>query len=238
MKKISLLIGVILMCIALQAFAEEPVALEISEWRPYVYMEDGQPKGFSYDIVKTLFERANIQYDFQIKPWARVYKNGLEKKNYFIPGLGRTLKREPAFQWIGPLTKGIDIYFYKLKTDAVQIRNLDEAKEYSVGVERGSYYQDFLEAHFPKDKRQPVSQPDQLLKILMAKRVKFILLDEARMLKIAEKLGVDANLFEKSLFAFTVQDYLAASLNTNTALVDKLKQAYLELKAEGLINLH
>ena len=194
----------------MEVFAESPVALESSDWRPYVYMKGEEPAGFSFELVKTVFERADIAYEFSVKPWARVYKNGLTKKNYFITGLGRTFKREKLFQWIGPLTKGVAVHFYKLKTNPIQIRNIEEAKTYLIGVERGSYYQDFIEAHFTPNKRQLVVAPEQLLKMLMAERVNFILLDEARVLKLSSKLGVDSNLFERSLFAFNVQDYLAA----------------------------
>lgn len=236
MKTVNLFVSLILIGISLKTFAKEPVALEMSEWRPFVYMEDGKPMGIAYDIVKTLFERANIAYHFEIKPWARVYQNGLKKKNYFIPGLGRTLKREKLFHWICPLTKGTNIYFYKLKSNPIQINSLEEAKKYLVAVERGSYYQNFLETHFPQNKRQTVTQTDQLLKMLMAKRINFILLDEKIILKLSEKLGFDPNMFEKSLFAFNAQDYLVASINTDHALVVKLKKACMALKKENLIN--
>jgi len=56
--------------------------------------------------------------------WARVYKNGFEKKNYFISGLGRTPKREKLFQWVGPITKGIDIHFSNLKPTLFKLRIL------------------------------------------------------------------------------------------------------------------
>lgn len=219
-------------------YAQEPVALEMSEWRPYVYLENDKPTGFAYAIVDSVFERANIDYEFYVKPWARVYKDGLEKKNYFIPGLGRTHKREKLFQWIGPVTKGLDIYFFKLKSNPIQIKSIEEAKKYSVGAERGSYYQDFLEEHFTSNKRQLVTQQEQLLKMLVAKRINFILLEESMLLTISEKLALAPNLFEKSLFAFSVNEYLAASLNTDKVLVKKLQKAYRELKEKNLIHLH
>lgn len=237
MKKISLFMALMLAFVSMEGFAEEPVALEISEWRPYIYMEDNKPAGHAYEIVEAVFERADIAYDFQIKPWARVYSNGLKKRNYFIPGLGRTPKREDLFQWIAPLNKGVDVYFYKLKNNPVQINNLEEAKQHTIGVERGSYYHDFLEENFEEDKINHVSQPDQLLETLVNGRFNFILLEEARVLWVAEKLKIDPDLFEKSLFAFRVQDYLAASLNTDKELVRKLQKAYMELKEENLIDL-
>lgn len=238
MKKVSLLITLILTCISIDVYSEGTVALEMSDWRPYVYMENNQPTGLAYVIVKAVFDRANIAYEFKTKPWARVYNNGLNKKNYFIPGLGRTPERELLFQWIGPTTKRVDVYFYKLKSNPIQIKRLEEAKEHLTGVERGAYHQDFLEENFPPNKIQEVSRPEQLLRMLLKKRVDFILLEEAVVLKLSEKLDVDPHLFEKSLIAFRVQEYLAASLHTDKALVDQLKKAYVALEKENIIDLH
>lgn len=237
LMKERLLISLILTCLSMVVFAEDPVALENNEWRPYVYMEKDGPTGLAYEIVKTVFERANVAYEFSIKPWARIYKSGLNRKNYFIPGLGRTLEREELFQWIAPVTKRVNIHFYKLKKNPIQINNIEDAKKYLTGVVRGSYYQNFIDAHFTPNKRQLLVGHNQLFKMLIAKRLDFILIAETRVLSISDNLGVDPNLFEKSLFAFSVQHYLVASLNTEDALVDKLKKAYAELKEENLINL-
>lgn len=102
---------------------------------------------------------------------------------------------------------------------------------------RGIYNQDFLETNFLPNKRQQVSRPDQLLKMLLKKRVGFIILEEARVLKVYEKLKVDPKLIEKSLFAFKVQDYLVASLHTDKILVDQSNKAYVELEKENIIDL-
>lgn len=235
--KLGLLISLISTCISTTIYAKNIVTLDSSEWKPYVYMEDNVPRGFVYEIVKDIFERANVDYVFNIKPWARVYKNGLNTKNYVITGIGRTVERENLFQWIGPITKEFDIYFYKLKENPIQINNIEEAKMYLTGVERDSYYQNFVDTHLSTDKRKLVVISDQLLKMLIAKRLDFILLEEKRLLEISDKLGIDSNIFEKSLFAFSVQNYLAASLNTDSALVDELRKSYVELKQENLINL-
>lgn len=218
-------------------YAEELVNLESSEWRPYVYMEEKEPRGLVYEIAKGVFKRADVDYAFSLKPWARVYKNGLHTKNYFITGIGRTLQREKLFHWIGPVTQEFDIYFYKLKSNPVKINNIEEAKGYLTGVERDSYYQNFIDTHFPQDKRKLVVSSSQLLKMLLVNRLDFVLLEEKRVFEISEKLGINPNLFEKTLLAFSVQNYLAASLNTDTVLVEKLKKAYVELKQENLIHL-
>jgi ABC-type amino acid transport substrate-binding protein len=218
--------------------AQEYIALESDEWRPYVYMKKGEPTGVVFETVKAVFERADVAYEFNIKPWARVYRNGLSTKNYFISGIGRTPEREDLFQWIGPITKVVDVHFYKLKENPIQINNIEEAKKYITGVVRGSYFQNFIDSHFAPNQRQLVSTHDQLLKMLVLKRLDYVLLEERRVLNISDKLGIDPNIFEKSLFVFSVQSYLASSLNTEDELVSKLRKSYAELIDENLITLH
>ena len=100
------------------------VEASCSEWRPYAYKEDGVIKGSAYNIAKDVFDHARVNLNYRILPWARVYKNGLDKTNYLIGCLGRTPKREKLFHWVGPVTKGVKIYFYKMKSNSIKIGSL------------------------------------------------------------------------------------------------------------------
>ncbi|WP_019613872.1 substrate-binding periplasmic protein [Psychromonas ossibalaenae] len=222
-----------------EQFHDVLVNVEISEWLPYAYQENGEFKGFAYQIAKDVFARADIAYEFRIKPWARVYDLGLKKKNYMICGVGRTPKREKLFNWVGPVAKNIDIYFYKLKSSPIEINNLEQVRKYVVGVERDAYTHDFMVINgFDKAGYHHVSKTDQLLKMLLAGRFELFLLEEQRVLKEAEKLSLDPELFEKVYFAFNVTDYMAFSKMTSPALADKVRKAYQELHDEGKIRLH
>ncbi len=207
-----------------------------SDWKPYVYEEKGVIKGSAYKIIKDVLDRAGVRFNYRILPWARAYRNGLDKENYLIGGLGRTPKRETLFHWIGPVTAGADIFFYKLKSNPVKIIDVDEAKNYSIGAERNSYYHDFLlQNEFDVNNISPVTYPDQLIRMLVSNRIPFILLDERRFLKLAEELSLDPALFDKALFAFNVTDNLAFSKKTSLELVKRLRDAYQKLVNEGEI---
>lgn len=239
MLRIAFLLLISLCMNSAQAEEKSPqFILEVasSDWRPYVYEENGVIKGSAYKIAKDVLDRAGVQFNYRILPWARVYRNGLDKENYLIGGLGRTPKRENLFHWIGPVTVGTDIFFYKLKSNSVQINHIDDAKDYPIGVERDSYYHDFLLLNeFDENNISPVTNPDQLVRMLASNRVPFILLGERRFLKLAEELGLDPALFDRALFAFNVTDNLAFSKNTSAELVKKLRGAYRELVSEGKI---
>ncbi len=207
-----------------------------TDWKPFAYMENGAIKGSAYKIAKDVLEHADVSYKYKILPWARVYNKGLKEKNYLVGCLGRTPKRENMFHWVGPVTKGVDQFFYKLKSNPIHIESVEDAKPHGIAAERGSYYQDFLELNDFK-KISLVTKTEQLLMMLKNNRVSFVVLNESRFLKETEKQDINRDLFEKALFAFNVTDNLALSKSTDPELVKKLKGAYQELKKEGRISL-
>lgn len=214
------------------------ITAALSDWKPYAYKEDKVLKGYAYEIAKSVFERAGISLNYEIWPWARVYKKGLEEKNLMIGGLGRTPKREELFHWVGPVTKGVDVSFYKLKSNSLKIKTLEELKGYKIGVSRGSYNHDYLVLKGHKSSIFPVVTADQLLSLLQKGRIDFILINSKRLLKEAKAANIALEKFEKVLFAFQAIDYMAFNRKTSLDMIRKLRKAYWELLLEGKIVLH
>jgi len=216
---------------ALNTSNDFTIKVASTEWPPYVYLENGKIQGSAYKISTDILKRVGISFKFQLQPWKRVYHRGLNEDNFLICGLGRTTNREKLFQWIGPLTNGLDIYFYKRKSTHLQIKNVDNAKNFKIGVVRGGYAQDYLFHNGFKPKRiLDVTNPGQLWEILEKNRLPFILLPTNM-----EPLDLENSHFERAMFAFRVTDYLAASKQTPRDLIEKLKSAYNDLKKEGKI---
>jgi len=216
----------------------EKLQLEIacSQWRPFAFKENSIISGPVYEIGKAVLEHAGLSYTYKIKPWTRVYNNGLSRENYLIGCLGRTPAREKMFKWIGPVTKGIAVFFYKLKSNPFKIDSLEQAKSYDIVMQRDSYNHDFLRLNqFNDAKLFPVNKNDQIIQMLLAKRYPLILMTEEQLLDISEKKKIDLSLFEKALFAFEVKDYIAFNISTSPDLVKKVRNAYERLSAEGKI---
>jgi len=213
-----------------------PLEIVCTQWRPYIFRENAVLSGPVYDIAKQVLDRAGITFEYKIEPWARVYHNGLTVNNYLIGCLGRTPARENLFHWIGPVTQGIDVYFYKLKSNPIIVTNLEQARQYKVVTERGSYNHDFLRLQgFDKERIFPMTSNEQAMSLLSIKRYPLYLISEDRMVSLAKFKGIDPSIFERVLFAFSVKDYLAFSRNTSSALVKKVAAAYEALQAEGKI---
>ena len=111
---------------------------------PLQYIEkDGSITGAMVDIVKLLLQRANLEADIEILPWARSYQIALERKNTLIFSMLRGENRESEFIWLGKIF-AIDSYLVALKgKQNFTVNSIEEAKKYSVG----SIRQDLAESY-------------------------------------------------------------------------------------------
>ena len=125
--------------------SQEIKAFTIDSWPPFMYSEDGNIKGLATEIVRKVFDLADVSLEIQVAPWARAYKNATELDDAMIYMLFRTIDRESLFQWVGPIIPAYDMYFYKLKnrTD-ISFDSLDEAKQFTIGVVRNVANHNFL----------------------------------------------------------------------------------------------
>jgi len=214
------------------------VKVNASDWRPYVYLENEKFKGYSYEILRAVFKRANMQFNLRIMSWARVYKFGLNKQSHMTLGVGRTAARESLFNWIGPVNKGEDIFFYQIKNKVIEIENLADVSKYFVGAQRGSYTHEFMTANALDKKLYLSVEQEQLVKMLLENRIDILLLSEKEMLEISKKLQLNPNIFSKAHFAFKVRSYMALNKTAPKVLIEKLTSAYQALSLEGKITLH
>ncbi|CAM3746424.1 Bacterial extracellular solute-binding proteins, family 3 [Vibrio aerogenes CECT 7868] len=223
---------------SMTVFARDPpqITLDIacSMYYPYVYQQDEQIKGKFYEIAELVANQANIPFRYRLLPWARVFNYGLTKENFLVGCLGRTLKREQLFYWIGPLTSRVDVHFYQHASSDAKIRILSDLKAYKIAVQRQSFYEDFLIAmNFPPESIQAVTSQEQLFLLLVEKRVDFFLIDDITFANMPARLHISPDLFKKSLFAFSMQEYLALSKKTSKTIYERLSAAYKELESNG-----
>ena len=205
-----------------------------AEWRPFVYEDKGQLVGPAYEIALKVLKHSQHPFDYKLQPWARVYNDALNQPNFLVACIGRTPKREQLFHWIGPISKGVEIYFFKLTKNNLNITSLSQAKELKVGAMRGTYNYDFLELSGFKDKNIHQSvKSEQLLNMLINKRYDLVISDEKQLQSEAKKLKVNPDVFEKVLFAFSVTDNLAFSKNTPEHIIKTFKDAYSHLERNG-----
>ncbi len=207
----------------------------ISEiYPPYqIIDEKGELRGWSADKVKLIFTQANINYNVEIYPWLRAYELALTQSNTFIFSLLRTEERELSFQWVAKLC-AIEFSFYRLNVRSdIEIKSISDAKKYLIAAQKGQASTEYLlSLGFEPGKNLSVSyNNDNFIQMLIHDRVELIVLS----LPYFQSLVSNNSPYVKEIEAIFPIDYLrkdlylAGSLKTSTALVDKLRKAYLEL---------
>jgi len=77
------------------------------QYPPYNFMENGQLKGISVDLLEQITGRLGIvlkQKDINLAPWEEGYQLTLKRKDTLLFSTTRTVEREKKFQWVGPIS--------------------------------------------------------------------------------------------------------------------------------------
>lgn len=101
--------------------------------KPYSYMEDGQMRGISVDVVQKIMQRLEIDTQIQLYPWSRALNLLKNDSNAILFSTAKTKERQEMFQFACPLTE-VDVYFYTHKGFSHTLHSLEDAKSLNVGV--------------------------------------------------------------------------------------------------------
>lgn len=220
-------------------FAEESDSLLLQivteEWKPYSYEVNGEVKGIATDIVRQVLDRAEIKYSLKVYPWARSYKMAQENSNVLIFAMVRTAERESNFQWIGQVAPADSVFLYRMANRGdIEIRSLEDASKFRVGVTRESDMHQFLESN-AFNRLTVVSKLELSIKQLLANRIDFLCDSREGVAETLNEMKFDSShKIEESLFLYELVPYLAANKNLSEEIALRLKVAYEELLSESL----
>jgi polar amino acid transport system substrate-binding protein len=138
-----------LLCIGLllsgSAWAETLI-LTTEDAPPTNFTTDGGKTitGSATEIVRDLFKRANVEYTLSMYPWERAITMAEKEKNTCVYSTTRTEAREKKFLWVGPVAPN-DWVLFAMADNKIELKTLDDAKNYKVGGYRGDAVALFLE---------------------------------------------------------------------------------------------
>jgi polar amino acid transport system substrate-binding protein len=210
------------------------VTVVTEEYPPYNYTENGKVTGVFTEIVEAILKTAGVDYTITAYPWTRSYDMALKNSDVLIYGIVRTPERETLFKWV-EIIMPFDIYFFKLKDRKdIQLSDLEDAKKYSIGVVRG----DVREQYFQSKgfmQLDPVRTNELNLEKFYNKRFDLIAIDEISAAYFCKKGKYDFSGMER---IFHLPDlskglYIAFSKNTSDSIVEKCRNAFQKIKADG-----
>ncbi len=204
---------------------------------PYQMEIKGQAAGISTEIVQAIMAEADINYRIRFYPWNRAYLLAQQPTPTLIYNLSRTKARETQFQWVGAITPNIVYLWRRADRKDIQLKHLADAARYRIGVVKNDVKRSYLlEQQIPDSQLPMVSRDEQNVQKLMRGRIDLMPYDEGALTYHLNELGYQR---EEASKAFWLKDlsgelYLAASLSTPPALVERLQLGWKRVREKGI----
>lgn len=219
------------------AQAQRPLRVLTEELPPYNFQEAGKLTGFSTDIVRAVLAEAQLEAQFELLPWARAYEMAQQLPDVLIYSIGRTPQRESLFKWVGALTS-VEFYLFSHVRRPIQLASLDDARSHRIATVNSDVGEQYLQRHgFSSAKQlQPSVRYELNYEKLKRGRVDLWIMDALAARHVVRRAGDRPD--EVLVKSLRLQDlpsewYLACSLSTSDAVVDRLREALGTVRREG-----
>jgi polar amino acid transport system substrate-binding protein len=233
MKKLFV-IAVSVLLVSVQPVLPAELTILTENLPPLNYVEGGVLVGPSVEIVKEIQRRVGSQEPIQVYPWARAYKMALEDENVVLFGMTHTKVRDDKFKWVGPLATKRDILVAK-KGSGIKINRLEDAKKVKrIGTLRDDTRERLLKRHGFTN-LEPVSDEQLNAKKLALGRIDLWTYKIPGLRTVCDLAGVDYNAFEEVYHLREIDLMIAFSKKTSDSIVQKWKNAFSEMLADGTI---
>lgn len=208
---------------------QEKLIFTTEELGPFNYTDptDNKLKGIAIDILAEVMKKTGMEYEVQMMPWSRAYKNALTDKNTCAFATYKTPERSPLFKWVGPLLVA-KWSFYALPDSKIVINSLDDARKYRIG----GYLSDAPTGYLMMQGFTLDQAPDNNLNIkkLEKGRIDLWATGDPAGPFMAKLLGVKL----KNLYTFyTVEMSISCNKNVSDDAILKMQNALDEVEKEG-----
>jgi len=128
----------------------QSIVLTTEDYPPYNFREGSELRGVGYDQVVAFMDATGEKYSVEMMPWARAIALAETEPMHCVFTTAHIPEREGRFKWVEPLAVDRNVMIAK-RNSGVAVKNVEEARQYTVGTQRDDYTQALLERDgFPK----------------------------------------------------------------------------------------
>jgi len=232
------LLGVMLLLASSPSVGAKPIMVLTEHLPPYQIDSGNEVSGFATEVVRRTFETAGIPYEIEVQDWSRAYQRALRQADTCIYSISKSNERTPLFQWVGALAYTItSLYSLKNRPD-IQLKTLDDAKKLVTAVTKDDITHHYLLKHGFKEGEQLylLESVTTMLHVLQGRKdIDLVLINDTILKYRALESGVPLEALQKQMEVsdLPLDFYLACSLTTAPAIVEKLKISLQQLKDSG-----
>lgn len=205
---------------------------------PHQTVENGRVAGVSTQIVEATLQQAGLQSRIEVYPWARAFYIASSVPNVLIYNIARTAERENEFHWIGPVANyRLGLVRLAERTDLAP-NHLQDLGSAVIAVQRDDFSYHWLKRQGMRVGKELQLSADILesWRLLLKGKVDYVIDDEAALRLMERQLAQPqgSTRFVLAIPQLEQKTYLAASKDTDPALVKKLQQAHLQVQTTAL----
>jgi polar amino acid transport system substrate-binding protein len=217
---------------AIQAVSEVSVPLQHVD-------SQGAVVGPAAELVREVMRRAGMPCEIRLFPWPRAYAMAETEPNVLIFSIARNADRKHKFKWVGEVYPA-EFRFIKLKSRTdIQLKNLDDARKYSVGVVNQDITHQFLTRRkFAIDRLDITASNELNFKKLVAGRVDLVLRSARALNMLCQRDKAMCDQLETSFVVDEMRTslWMAFSNTTPDDVVARARTAYDAVRADGSWN--
>ncbi|HJO92672.1 MAG TPA: ABC transporter substrate-binding protein [Victivallales bacterium] len=215
------------------------------DYPPYSFRENGEIKGSSTEIIKTIFKRLKIEnYRILLLDWDLSYDFVQYIPNSIIYSLTKTKERENKFKWAGPVATN---YWYLFadsnneKTRNVEIGRLNDCNKYKIAVQKQGSIASYLKNNGINNLLETTTTL-QSLQDLLDNKAELLAVSESVAYSLMKKLDKPKSILHKVYTLRKRQLYIGFNSKISDSLVKQFQDTLDSMKKDGtydkIINKH
>lgn len=216
----------------------ESIRIVTEDYPPYNYLDNGELKGLSVEVIRAVMERTQIEYTIEVMPWARAMITTENSKNVFVFSMRKIESRENRFIWIGSICSSPHSIFSLQNRQDIKIDSIDDLKSYRIGTTiHDSRETIMIDMGIPIEKLTRISGHDAYERNYMKLkygRIDVWPMDDVVAFYIAKDFGDEPRNILRKIFSFesgvNAPYYLATNLMSDVVLIDEISRALDEFK--------
>jgi PAS domain S-box-containing protein len=205
----------------------------VDNYYPYTFVNpNGQPDGFSVDIIKAVAKVMEMDLDIAAGPWDKAMK-ALEKGEIdLLPMMAYSRERDVVFDFSVPHTIAYDAVF--IRKGSPKIKDIESLKEKTIIVMKNDAAHGYLRSigMTEKAKMIPVDSLPEALRLLSSGKGDYALMPKLVGTIEINKLGL-TNLDTALLIEAYNRPFSFAVQHGNQTLLERLTQGLSIIKATG-----
>lgn len=168
----------------------ERLRIVSDDWAPYLYQENGQPKGIDYEVTNEVFKRLGVEVQWQFLPWRRclaMVEQGLADA---VMDIFRVDSRQGYLVYPDEPMSEVEFVLYQARSRPHPVERLEDLSGLTVGTSPGYVY-DGSFAESPLFRREPAPSHEANFGKLALGRIDLLVTDSRVGRYISRQLGLE-----------------------------------------------